>query len=283
MLKKEYQKTIKNEIKFSGKALQTGVQVEVICRPQMADSGIVFARKDLGPGEPMRIGAALISESGERRSSVGFGPAAIQTVEHFLAALWGAGIDNILVEVYGEELPGLDGSALEFYNLIQEAGTEILDIEKKTVKIISPITVEEGGASLTIEPSEGLSVSYFIDYDCPAIGKEEFDIDLNIESFEKEIVPARTFCLKKEAEALLAAGLGKGATYENTLVMDKDGPIGTSLRFPNEPVRHKILDLVGDLYMLGISVEGRIRASKSGHKLNAKLVKEIYRQYIAGK
>jgi UDP-3-O-acyl-N-acetylglucosamine deacetylase len=133
---------------------------------------------------------------------------------------------------------------------------------------------------ITVYPGRSFSVSYLIDYSVNSIGRQVFDIGLDPDSFEKEIAPARTFCLKAEAEALLKAGLGQGATTDNTLVMGEEGPVGTELRFSDEPVRHKILDLVGDFYLLGRPVLGRIVAEKSGHNLNAKMVRRIYEKYV---
>jgi len=275
------QKTIAKDTCFSGKAIQTGKDVEVVCKPAPADTGIVFLRADLEARPLVRIGDMVFSNEHQRRSTIGLGGAEIQTVEHLLAALWALEIDNMVIEVRGEELPALDGSAIEFLNILKQAGIKEQPATRNFIKISDPLSVEEGDSSLALLPGDGFSVSYFIDYDCDSIGKEEFSIELDGNSFEKEIASARTFCLKKEAEALLRAGLGGGATLENTLVMDDDGPIGTSLRFKNEPVRHKVLDLVGDLYLLGSPIIGKAVARKSGHRLNMRMVKRIYEQYIA--
>ena len=275
------QKTIGKEIRFCGRALQGGENIEVVCKPASPESGIVFLRTDLPSCEPIRIGEAVITDGPARRSTIGLNGASIQTVEHFLASLWGLEIDNIIVEIHGEELPALDGSAAGFLNILKEAGVETQAEIRHIIKIEEPLSVEDGRSTLSIVPAEKFSILYRIDYDCPSIGKEEFEIELNGDSFEREIASARTFCLKKEAEALLAAGFGQGATMENTLVMDDDGPVGTTLRFPNEPVRHKILDLVGDLYLLGVPIIGKVAAERSGHALNAKMVRKLYERYIA--
>jgi len=277
----ENQKTITQEVYFSGKALQSGEDVKVTCKPSPPDSGIVLCRADLDPGISLRIGDVLTSDSSGRRSTLSLGDATIQTVEHFLAALWGLEIDNVLVEVHGVEFPGMDGSALGFMEELKKAGIKEQSGRKKRIKILEELTIGNEDAAISVVPYDGFCVSYLIDYDCTSIKREEFCIDLDIQSFEKEIAPARTFCLESEAMALLEAGLGKGATYENTLVMGEDGPIGTALRFSNEPVRHKILDLVGDLYLLGVPVTGKIIAKKSGHRLNAEMVKKLYERYVA--
>lgn len=275
------QKTIKREICFSGKALQTGNKVNVFCKPLCQDSGIVFKRVDLCGSLPLCLSDAIFSGDYVRRSTIVLGDAQVQTVEHFLAALWGLGIDNMLVEIDGIELPAMDGSAKTFLEMLKTAETIEQSAPREIIKILEPDTIEESGSCLTVIPYDGFSVSYTIEYKTPSIGTEVFDIELDASSFEKEIAPARTFCLKEEAETLLRAGLGKGADFENTLVMDEEGPIGTVLRFPNEPVRHKILDLAGDFYMLGKRILCRVVALKSGHALNAKMVKKIYDKYVS--
>jgi len=276
----ERQRTLEKEVSFSGKALQTGDMVKVTCRPQEENEGIVFKRVDLKGVPVLRLGSSALSDEYTRRSTISNGKSEVQTVEHFLAALWALGIDNILVEIDGEELPAMDGSARDFLKGLKQAGIKTQQERRKVIKILEEEKVEEGDRSLILTPADVFSVSYSIEHDTPSIGHEVFDIELDQASFESEIAPARTFCLKAEAEALLKAGLGKGATYENTLVMDCDGPVGTVLRFSNEPLRHKILDLVGDLYMLGRPVIARVTARKSGHSLNGKMVQKIYEKYI---
>jgi UDP-3-O-[3-hydroxymyristoyl] N-acetylglucosamine deacetylase/3-hydroxyacyl-[acyl-carrier-protein] dehydratase len=280
MLMAMNQRTIKEEVCFSGKALQTGRMVNAVCRPAEPDKGIVFKRTDLPEAPVLCLKDAVFSGTRMRRSTVGDGALEVQTVEHFLAALWALGIDNLLVELDGAELPALDGSAAGFFKRLKETGSVEQASQRHLIKIMEEERVEEEGRSLAVFPDDAFTVSYFIEYDIPSIGREVFDITLDQDSFEKEIAPARTFCLKSEAEALLKAGLGQGADLENTLVMDDDGPVGTTLRFPNEPVRHKVLDLIGDLYMLGRPIAGKVVAEKSGHSLNAKMVRKIYDKYV---
>lgn len=274
------QRTLKHEVGFSGKGLHTGKSVQVLCRPAPAGSGIVFKRKDLG--ESLRLGAEDLDPRARnvRRSVVGFGEKGVHTVEHFLAALWCLGIDNISVEIDGVEMPAMDGSAIEFVKKLKEGGISEQARAVKIIKITESVRISEGDSSVAAMPGDGLSVSYYIEYGCDAIPKENFSIKLDSGAFEEEIAPARTFCLKAEAEALLRAGYGSGADLSNTVVMSDNGPVGTVLRFPNEPVRHKVLDLVGDLYLLGVPVEGKIEARKSGHALNRRLVSLIYERYL---
>ncbi|MFH1878612.1 MAG: UDP-3-O-acyl-N-acetylglucosamine deacetylase [Candidatus Omnitrophota bacterium] len=274
------QKTIAKEFVFAGKALQTGRDVEVICRPGGIDTGISFKRSDLDGSPLIRLSDAVFSSGQMRRTTIGSGPFAVQTVEHFLAALWGMGIDNILVEISGEELPALGGNALGFLEKMKQAGTVEQQADKKYIKVLETERVEENGASLTVFPADEFSISYFIDYDVKSIGRETFEITPDEFSFEKEIAPARTFCLRREAEELLRSGIGQGANFENTLVMDDTGPLGTTLRYKNEPVRHKVLDLIGDLYMMGRPVIGRFIAEKSGHKVNSMMARKLYEKYM---
>jgi UDP-3-O-acyl N-acetylglucosamine deacetylase len=272
-------KTIKKEISFSGKALQAGAEVHVICKPAGPNEGIVFKRLDLDNKPTFSLKEGIFTEA-HRRSAVGSGPAAVHTVEHFLAALWALEIDNILVEIDNAELPALDGSASEFLRLLKEAGTVDQDATREIIKIIESERIEKGASSIEVAPSEGFSISYLIDYSVPSIGREIFEFDGNKDSFADEIASARTFCLKKEALFLRLLGLGKGANYDNTLIMGSKGPVKTELRFPNEPLRHKILDLVGDLYLLGRPIQGKVTAEKTGHALNLKMIRRIYEKYV---
>ena len=275
------QKTIQNEIHFSGTALQTGKVVNVICESAGENEGIIFIREDLSEAKPLKLKEAIFSSDKERRSTVGCGARGVQTVEHFLASLWALEIDNLIVKIDGEELPGLDGSAVDFLNTLNSAGIVEQETARNFIKIDEEIKIEEAGKSISIKPSDKFEVKYTIDYNIDCIKNETIDMVMEKNVFIGEIAPARTFCLKEEAEALLKAGLGRGANYENTLVLDSTGPIGTEMRFPNEPIRHKILDLVGDLYMLGMPIIGKVEAIKTGHSMNLRLVKEIYNRYVA--
>ncbi|MDP8259369.1 MAG: UDP-3-O-acyl-N-acetylglucosamine deacetylase [Candidatus Aadella gelida] len=274
------QKTIRDEISFSGKGLQTGAQVSVVCRPAGEGSGIVFLRTDTENSVPIRVNDGIFSVSEKRRSTIGMGPHSVQTIEHLMAALWALEIDNVQIDINGAELPALDGSAKGFLDILGAAGISEQNAPRHIVKITEKEEVSDGKASITILPNESFKVSYSIDYAISSIPRETFTITLDNNSFIKEIAPARTFCLKQEAEQLLKAGLGKGADCENTLVMDETGPVGTVLRFPNEPLRHKILDLVGDMYMLGRPIMGEIIAERSGHALNALMAEKLFQKYV---
>ena len=269
------QRTIKNTATIEGVGLQTGNPVTLALKSSPVDSGINFIRVDL-PNKPLlNIQAMDVSASGglERRTTLGFGALQVQTTEHLLAALSGAGIDNIVIEMDSTELPGTDGSAKEFLKAIKNAGTIEQDSPKKIFDVKNPIWCKGKDSILAVFPDDCFKVSYTLSY--PGIGVQFFSSVINEETFTSEVAPARTFCSEAEAAELLKRGLGKGANYENTLVMGPKGPIGNKLRFPDEPVRHKVLDLIGDLYLAGMPVKGHVVAIKSGHKLNIELVGKL--------
>lgn len=271
------QRTIKDTVIVEGIGLQTGNKVRLTLKSSPANSGVNFIRVDL-PNKPLLniqsidLGA---SDFAERRTMLGFGPLQIQTTEHLLAALAGLSIDNIVIELDNVELPGLDGSAKGFVDALKQAGIIEQSAPKKIIDVKSPVWCGDASQDsiLVVLPSEEFRVSYTLSY--PGIGTQFFSIVVNEKSFETEIAPARTFCFEAEALELLRRGLGKGANYDNTLVMGAKGPINNTLRFPDEPARHKALDLVGDLYLAGASVKGHVVAIKSGHRLNMELVKKL--------
>lgn len=270
----EKQKTIRNEFSLEGKGLQTGNPVRAFFYPADENEGIVFARSDLENKPLIRL-YDLLALNTDRRSKIGEGPVYIETVEHVLAALWGAEIDNIRIELDSSEPPALDGSSLQFLNAIKKAGIKEESAARNFIEIKEPLWLEDKESFLGIFPSSVFKISYILDHPGTVIGRQVFSKVLDTDNFEREVAPARTFCLKEEAEALLRQGYGRGADVKNTLVMDKGGPRDNVLRFPDEPVRHKVLDLLGDLYILGRPIKGRLIAVRSGHKLNLKLVKKI--------
>ena len=271
------QKTIKDPVEIEGIGLQTGAKTRLRLKGSPANSGINFIRTDLA-NKPLVNIASLdpgVLGSKERRTTIGEGSLEIQTTEHFLASLAGLGIDNIVAEIDNVELPGLDGSAKGFAELIKKAGTIEQDAPKRILKVDEPVWCAAGDAFLAVFPDEDFKISYTLSYDNPELGTQFFTVILNEESFTKEIAPARTFCLEAEVAPLLKKGLGKGANYDNTLVIGKDGPVKNAFRFSNEPVRHKVLDLIGDLYLLGMPLKGHVIALKSGHRLNMELVRKL--------
>lgn len=276
----EQQKTIKREFALTGVGLHTGCKVTVCCRPAPADSGISFIRTDL-PGRPViQVDPANIHIDTRipRCTSIGKGEAVIHTVEHLMSVLCGLGVSNLTVEIDAFELPGLDGSGLDFLKAVKEAGTVEQDAPSPCFEIMEPTGVELNGCSIYVVPDKEFKISYVLDYDNPVLKSQFFNATITPQLFEEDIAPARTFCLESEAEELKKNGLGKGADYNNTLVVGKKGVIRNAVRFPDEFVRHKVLDFIGDLYLLGMPIRGHVFAVKSGHTLNIQLLKKIYAQ-----
>ena len=267
------QRTLKTAVEFEGIGLHSGESVKVRVLPAPPDNGIEFLRSDVPDAQPIPATITFYSDK-ERRSRLQRGPVHVDTVEHLLAACNGLQIDNLTVEISGEEMPGMDGSSAPFVELFKQAGVVEQRPEARVFKLSEPVYVQHGEASLVALPSEseGLTLQYIAAFDDPAVAGGSVRYALSPEVFEKEIAPARTFCLASEVEALRAAGLGKGATRENTVVL---GDPDTELRVPEEPVRHKLLDIVGDLQLLGAGLQAHVIATRSGHKMNAELVRKL--------
>lgn len=275
----EKQKTINKEVSLSGIGLHTANKVNIKFKPAGVDCGINFIRTDL-PDKPSILASAdnlLPIEKNPRRTSIGRDKIEIHTIEHIMAVLSGLSIDNINIEIDNNEVPGLDGSGGVFLEILTQAGIIEQPKARPYYQIKETISVEEDGASIVAVPASEFKISYTLNYNHPQI-TQFLDLDINSEVFQKELVRSRTFCLEEEVEDLKSQGLGKGANYENTLVVGKTGVIKNRLRFADEYVRHKILDLIGDLYFLGSPLKGHIIAIRSGHSLNLKLLRKIIEQ-----
>lgn len=275
----EKQKTIANQVTLKGIGIHTGNKVNVTFKPAEAYSGVTFIRTDIS-GAP-RIQAnvqSFLASKFSRRSSIGNNEIEVQTIEHLMSALSSLGIDNIDVEIDNNELPGLDGSAIKFVEALEKAGIVQQEPEKYIHVIKEPIYIEDGASSITIVPAKEFKISYTLNYDHPLLEAQFLEVCVNAESFKTQIAPARTFCLEGEASELQNQGLGLGANYENTLVVGKTGVINNKLRFKDEFVRHKILDLIGDLCLAGCPIQGHVIALKSGHALNLKIAQKIFEQ-----
>lgn len=271
-------------MELTGRGLFTGEPVRLRARPAEPDTGIWFIRTDQNP--PIRIAATVDNVSKRaRRTSLRNGTVAIETVEHWLSACAGLGIDNLQVELDANELPGLDGSCQGFVETLHQAGLREQDADRAPHVVSEIVRVVDQDSELVALPpldpnEESLEVAYDLDYGPEGpIGHQYFRCVVTPETFEANIAPARTFVLESEAEALRAGGLGVHLSYQDILVFGKDGPIDNELRFPDECVRHKVLDLIGDLMLLGRPLVGRIYARKSGHALNHELVRVLRRQY----
>ncbi len=274
----EQQRTIAKDVLIKGTGIHTGQPVSIRVLPAPADTGIVFIRTDLPQRHEIPVKSGQVVDEGHsiRCTTLSKDGVQVQTVEHVMAALWGTGIDNAYIEVTASEMPGLDGSSAPFVQQFKAAGTLEQAAPRRYFSVREPILVEEGESYIAVFPDQSLKVSYMLDYNHPRLRSQFVSYQLNGSSFEETIAPARTFCLQQEAEALRAAGFGKGASYENTLVWGDDGVINNTLRFEDECARHKLLDLLGDLYLIGAHLRGRVIAMKSGHALNVKLIKKLH-------
>lgn len=274
----EMQQTLANDVFLNGVGLHTGQAVSLRIRPAPANAGIAFIRTDLPhhPVIPARSVQVVDVGKSVRRTTLSKDGVEIQTVEHVMSALWGMGIDNAYVETSGPELPGLDGSAAPLVERLKGAGFTQQDAPRRFLSLREAIYVEEGDSSITVLPDRTLRVSYMLSYPHPLLRSQFVSYVCNgNQSFENAIAPARTFCLQQEAEALQAQGFGKGANFENTLVLGDTGVLHNVLRFEDECARHKVLDLLGDLYLLGGHLKAHVIAIKSGHPLNVKLLLKL--------
>ncbi len=275
-----YQTTLKQPVVYSGIGLHLGKETSITFKPAPADTGIVFVRTDV-KSRP-RIKACLENvrqvEEQSRRTTLGYDYYEVHTVEHVLSALYGLGIDNCIIELDSDEPPEPeDGSIRSYIKVLEDGG--IKEIKGKLCKIITiekPISVDSFGANLVAVPYDGLKISFTINYDNPVLGTQYLSLDITPEVFKNEIAPARTFCLYKDVKHLQEKNLIKGGTLKNAVVVGDEGILNDEpLRFPDEFVRHKILDLIGDLSLLGARLKGHIISAKSGHASNVKFVSKI--------
>jgi UDP-3-O-[3-hydroxymyristoyl] N-acetylglucosamine deacetylase / 3-hydroxyacyl-[acyl-carrier-protein] dehydratase len=272
------QQTIRNPVELTGRGLFTGEQAVVRFLPAEPDSGVVFMRGDQNP--PIQIRAVVENVAKRlRRTSLRNGTIQIETIEHCMSALAGMGIDNVIVELNANEMPSFDGSCAPVVAKLKEAGIVAQDRNRQVFRIPETVRVAEGSSYVMAAPSseddDVLEIIYDLNYGSGPIGQQIFKIRLTPEDFEQHIAGARTFVLEREAEQFRAAGLGTHLTYDDILVFGQDGPIQNTLRFPDECVRHKVLDLVGDLFLFGRFMSGYVFARQSGHALNHELVRKL--------
>ena len=273
------QRTIANEVEYNGVGLHTGNEVTLKLRPAPPNSGVTFIRTDVDP--EVRIGATLENRrNNPRRTTLGVGDVEVHTIEHLLACLNVFNIHNLDILLDAPELPGLDGSAAVYLDGILSAGIEGQGVRGRLLEVRDPVAVQAGNSSLVALPSNGsMRVSYTLHYEGPPRITQHCTMDVDEETFKKEIAPARTFVLESEVKELQARGLGLGATTQNTLVIGEEGVIDNELRFPDEYVRHKMLDLLGDVFVLGSRIQGHLVAHRSGHFLNNELVEKLSAAY----
>ncbi len=270
------QQTIAEKVSCIGTGLHSGLDVEMVLRPARSDSGIVFVRTDLDPNVEVPVRASSLAST-HFATTLRRGDTSIGTVEHILSALYGLGIDNVRVELNGPELPALDGSAACFVSLVRTAGVFEQRERRRTIQILSPIEVVDEDRRIRIDPSRNFRVSYAVDFPHPVIRRQELVLDsMGADRFENEIAGARTFGFLREVDALRGAGLALGGSLDNTVVLDDSSVLNDAgLRWPDEFVRHKILDLLGDLALLGSRLRGYVQVEKGGHTLHQQLVSAI--------
>ncbi|MFC1709457.1 bifunctional UDP-3-O-[3-hydroxymyristoyl] N-acetylglucosamine deacetylase/3-hydroxyacyl-ACP dehydratase [Candidatus Omnitrophota bacterium] len=274
----ENQRTIKKEVEIKGKGIHNGKLVTVKFTPAGPNSGILFKRVDLPSAPVIKADCDCILDGkiSPRHTSIGYKEVEIHTIEHLMSALAGLNIDNVIIEIDNNEVPALDGSANDFLNILKEAGIEELESKRKAFVLKEPLWVAEGDAFICALPCAKFKISYTLHHDDSSFLKTQYmDIEPNQDVFEKELSASRTFVLEKETDGLLEQGFGKGANYDNTLVVSDKGVIKNKLRFQDEFLRHKILDLIGDLYLLGRPLKTHIVAVRSGHFLNHQLIRKI--------
>ena len=265
------EQTLAAPIEFTGIGLHTGQPVTMRILPAPAGKGIVFRRVDLDNFE-LRADVGSVERVAYATTLMSRG-VWISTVEHLLSALYALGVDNAVIELDNFEVPILDGSALLYAEAIHQTGVTRLKTPRNYLRIEKPFVLEESGKSIAIYPSDSLSLEYEIGFPHPLIGHQKLEVQINPDSYRTLIAPARTFGFYHEVEALQAAGLVRGGTLENAIVLTENGMLNeTSLRYPDEFVRHKILDLLGDFALIGQQVLGRLTANRAGHALHTRFV-----------
>ncbi|HTN53687.1 MAG TPA: UDP-3-O-acyl-N-acetylglucosamine deacetylase [Anaeromyxobacter sp.] len=267
------QRTVAHRVSCTGVGLHSGKPATLTLAPAPADAGVTFVRMDLGTEIPARNEFVVDTVLSTSIASVG---ARVATVEHVMAALHGMGIDNCRVEVDGPEVPILDGSAAPFVCLIQEAGVKLQRAGKRYLVVDRPIEIRDGDKLARLEPGAGFSVEFTADFGHPLITNQTLRVAVTDRVFDREISRARTFCFRRDIERMQAMGLAKGGSLENAIVVDEFSILNPEgLRFPDEFARHKVLDAIGDLALLGMPVVGTLVAVKSGHAMNQALVKKV--------
>ena len=267
------QRTIKKEVAFRGIGLHTGKYATVRLKPASRDTGIVFYRSD--KGALIRATLSSIVDTAFA-TTIGFDGIKVKTVEHLLAAAAGLGIDNLLIDIDGPEVPILDGSSTDLVDIMLEAGIAKQGKKRPYIKITRPVVYEDAHSKIVALPYDDIRISYSINFNHHILSHQELTVDLNENNFIKDIAPARTFGFLRDVEMLRANGLAKGGSLENAVVVGDDGILNASgLRFSDEFVRHKILDAIGDMSLIGYPIQGHIMLEKSGHTSNMLFLKKL--------
>ena len=269
------QRTLRQQAGCFGIGLHSGMIVNLLLKPLLPASGVLFQRTDL-PGQPVIPASVRHVKSTHFATTLEVKGVRVGTVEHLLAAFAGLGVDNVLVQVDGPEVPIMDGSALPFVDLIRNTGIVDQEVVQPHLRIVRPVEIVEREKSAGLYPSEGTQITCRIAFDHPLIGEQRQSYLHDERDFAREIGPARTFGLRKDVEALLEHGMARGGSPDNAVVLSDDGVLNEAgLRFRDEFVRHKILDCIGDMALLGYPVLGHLVAVRSGHALHARLMQQL--------
>lgn len=278
------QRTIRQAVKTIGIGLHSGTRVDLFLRPAPPDTGIVFRRVDLAPPVELPAAAGGVGDT-RMASTLEKDGVKVSTVEHLMSACAGLGIDNLYIDLTAEEIPIMDGSASSFVYLLQQAGLQEQEAAKKFIRVKRPVEVREGEGDrlkwARLEPYDGFKLKFFIEFNHPAVDRtgQTAEVDFEVESYVKEIARARTFGFMQDVETLRGMGLARGGSLENAIVMDEYRILNADgLRYDNEFVRHKILDAIGDLYLIGHPLLASYVAHKSGHGLNNQLLRALLAQ-----
>ncbi len=269
------QRTINDEIYCNSTGLHSGRKVSMTIRPALVDEGIVFIRKDIPSGYRIQADYNNVADT-TLATTLGTNGASVSTVEHLLSAFSGMGVDNAIVEVNAPEVPIMDGSALPFVEMLKGVGTRTQGKYKKVLVVRREVSVSDGVGTAMFLPAPEFKITYKIDFKHPIIGQQSHSMTFTDECYERDICPARTFGFLRDVEYLQARGLALGGSLGNAVVLDDERVLNKEgLRFPDEFVKHKILDAIGDLALLGMPIIGPIVAYKSGHQMNNLLLKEL--------
>ena len=272
---KVYQRTISKSVSVTGVGLHSGKKITLSLKPLPSDNGVCFRRSDLQKSNILKADALTVGVT-ENNTSIGSGKSAIQTVEHLLSVLYALGIDNVLCDIDGPEVPIMDGSGASFLYLLRQAGVQNLEKEKNILLIKEKVRVSHLDKTASIEPHEGFCIESSISFNHPVIGDQSFKFDFSSNSFIEKIVRARTFGLLRDVDSLRDKGLVKGGSLKNAIVLDDFKVLNSEgLRFQDEFIRHKILDTVGDLSLWGYPIAGKVRSHKAGHFLNNQLCRKV--------
>ena len=269
-----HQRTLERPVRCEGIGLHTGEKVAMTLYPAPANRGVIFRRTDLPSAPTIEARPEHVVDT-QYATTIAKNGASVKTIEHLMSALAGMGVDNVQVDLTGPEVPILDGSAAPFVELLRQAGLRRQFAPKTFLKVRQPITVEVGTRSLRIVPSQRLKVIYTMCFDHPVLGEQTVAMEVGRDRYAREVAPSRTYGFVSDLDMLYRLGLAKGGSPENAVVIGEDGVLNGPLRFPDELVRHKILDLLGDLYLLGKPLVGTIIAHGAGHQLHLQLVHRI--------